>query len=402
MFMKVMPRPFRTAFIYAAALLLITSCEKDIPLMQMSLARYKITRAAEVNADKYARDEFIMATEHLLKCHDDIKKGDKKKLLEDAGKALKFAGDAIEKSLPPLSMDTLKEAERLFDELKKKYDLKYSSGELVMPEEKIKKSREFHGRNMHWESYIVSKDAIRSIKTADRYLMETLKKIAEEKISSSDISHQNALQSDLAVFFSDDLVKASALIDRSKALYGTESYQEAISSAEEAFDILKSVHTGMETRAVELRKKMEAGERKNVPAGYYSVKTGDCLWKIAWRLRKNPKLWPLIYAANRDTIKDPDLIFPGQKFIIPSDPSSPEKVITNKKTILKDKIAAIDKKDKNADNAALKENKNKAADNLKKASKDDIKDKKESADLKDEKLRDERKEDLKEDFREED
>ena len=44
----------------------------------------------------------------------------------------------------------------------------------------------------------------------------------------------------------------------------------------------------------------------------------DCLWKIAWRFYKRADLWPLIYSANRDKIKDPDLIFPGQKFVIPS------------------------------------------------------------------------------------
>jgi len=35
-------------------------------------------------------------------------------------------------------------------------------------------------------------------------------------------------------------------------------------------------------------------------------------------------LWPLIYKANRDQIKDPQEIFPGQIFIIPRDKSSEE------------------------------------------------------------------------------
>ncbi len=44
----------------------------------------------------------------------------------------------------------------------------------------------------------------------------------------------------------------------------------------------------------------------------------DCLWKIAKRFYNQARLWPLIYSANRDKINDPDLIFPGQKFEIPS------------------------------------------------------------------------------------
>jgi len=49
----------------------------------------------------------------------------------------------------------------------------------------------------------------------------------------------------------------------------------------------------------------------------YRKRNKDCLWRIALKVYKNAKLWPLIYKANKDLIKDPDLIFPGQKFIIP-------------------------------------------------------------------------------------
>ena len=50
---------------------------------------------------------------------------------------------------------------------------------------------------------------------------------------------------------------------------------------------------------------------------YRSVR-GDNLWTIAGRrdVYANPLWWPLIFAANRDRIKDPDLIQPGQDFII--------------------------------------------------------------------------------------
>ena len=30
------------------------------------------------------------------------------------------------------------------------------------------------------------------------------------------------------------------------------------------------------------------------------------------------RMWPVIYMANKDKIKDPDLIFPGQKLQIPA------------------------------------------------------------------------------------
>jgi len=46
---------------------------------------------------------------------------------------------------------------------------------------------------------------------------------------------------------------------------------------------------------------------------------GDCLWKIAgftW-IYNNPRLWTNIYEANKDQIKDPNLIYPKQVLKIP-------------------------------------------------------------------------------------
>lgn len=48
----------------------------------------------------------------------------------------------------------------------------------------------------------------------------------------------------------------------------------------------------------------------------YEVKSGDSLSKIA---KNYPGLtWQMIYEANKDQIKDPNVIHPGQKLKIPS------------------------------------------------------------------------------------
>lgn len=51
----------------------------------------------------------------------------------------------------------------------------------------------------------------------------------------------------------------------------------------------------------------------------YTVVKGDCLWNIAKKkdFYGNGFAWPNIYKANRDKIKNPDLIFPKQVFKIP-------------------------------------------------------------------------------------
>jgi nucleoid-associated protein YgaU len=49
----------------------------------------------------------------------------------------------------------------------------------------------------------------------------------------------------------------------------------------------------------------------------YTIKKGDSLSKIAKREYGDAQQWRRIYEANRDIIKDPDLIHPGQVVRIP-------------------------------------------------------------------------------------
>lgn len=49
----------------------------------------------------------------------------------------------------------------------------------------------------------------------------------------------------------------------------------------------------------------------------YVVVSGDSLSRIAKREYGDASKWPRIYEANKDVIKDPDLIYPGQELKIP-------------------------------------------------------------------------------------
>lgn len=50
----------------------------------------------------------------------------------------------------------------------------------------------------------------------------------------------------------------------------------------------------------------------------YTVKGGDSLWKISEQMYGNGNEWHKIYEANKDRIKDPDLIQPGWVLDIPA------------------------------------------------------------------------------------
>lgn len=50
---------------------------------------------------------------------------------------------------------------------------------------------------------------------------------------------------------------------------------------------------------------------------YYVIQSGDSLWKISSEFYGNGAKYQAIFEANREVIKDPDLIYPGQKIRIP-------------------------------------------------------------------------------------
>lgn len=81
----------------------------------------------------------------------------------------------------------------------------------------------------------------------------------------------------------------------------------------------------------QLKKDIEALTPPVVKTNNYTVVKGDCLWKISAKkeIYGNPKVWPAIWEANKagvvsappkvaKTIKNPNLIYPGQVLKIPT------------------------------------------------------------------------------------
>lgn len=57
--------------------------------------------------------------------------------------------------------------------------------------------------------------------------------------------------------------------------------------------------------------------QESAPVRDYTIRSGDSLSKIAKEFYGNTGDWKKIYQANKDTIKDPNMIYPGQKIKIP-------------------------------------------------------------------------------------
>lgn len=59
------------------------------------------------------------------------------------------------------------------------------------------------------------------------------------------------------------------------------------------------------------------GPTKPAPPRTYVVVKGDSLWRIAQRFYGKGSLWPRLFDANRNQIKNPNLIYPGQRLVVP-------------------------------------------------------------------------------------
>jgi nucleoid-associated protein YgaU len=63
---------------------------------------------------------------------------------------------------------------------------------------------------------------------------------------------------------------------------------------------------------------VKSGSSSTASGRTYEVKAGDTLSKIAKQEYGDANQWRRIYDANKDILKDPDKIYPGQSLKIPA------------------------------------------------------------------------------------
>jgi len=124
-----------------------------------------------------------------------------------------------------------------------------------------------------------------------------------------------------------DVTEAEGLLEEAKGAFDEGDYATAISKAREAEESANQARERALAKArEEEEKEWEVVEEEKVVEGapkIYVVGTWardrDCLWNIAKKpsIYGDPWKWKRIYKANTDKIKDPDLIYPGQRLTIP-------------------------------------------------------------------------------------
>ncbi len=89
--------------------------------------------------------------------------------------------------------------------------------------------------------------------------------------------------------------------------------------AESVSALEKTVLIAGNTEGVSAVKAMTVKTPDEPEVQYYEIRSGDSLSAIAKRFYGDAMAYPKIFEANREVIKNPDLIYPGQKIRIPMD-----------------------------------------------------------------------------------
>ncbi len=161
-------------------------------------------------------------------------------------------------------------------------------------------------------------------KTEMRVIAEAAKERAEAELVQAD--------KELSLFYAKDLVLlAEEFMKKGKALLRgsdcnlEESHAFFVISAEHSMkakelSIAERERIALEEaekRRLEAQKEVKPPEKKEIRE--WIVRKEDSLWKIAARTEifDNPLLWPLIFWANRSQIKEPGIIYEGQRLKIP-------------------------------------------------------------------------------------
>jgi nucleoid-associated protein YgaU len=85
---------------------------------------------------------------------------------------------------------------------------------------------------------------------------------------------------------------------------------------------LESEQAALDAKIAELQAAitdLETKEAAKPSADEYTVVDGDCLYNISGKeqIYSDPLKWPRLYRANRDKIKDANLIYPGWVLMVP-------------------------------------------------------------------------------------
>jgi len=150
---------------------------------------------------------------------------------------------------------------------------------------------------------------------------EVLTKAQEEALRQAERAEEGALR--MADRAKEEAVrqaeraKAEAEAKAAELQRQLEAKERELAAKEEAARV-EAERRELEELKAEARRQAEEAKKAAEPQPHiYVVQPGDSLSKIAKAIYGDAQRWPAIFEANKDKIKDPNLIYPGQELRIP-------------------------------------------------------------------------------------
>lgn len=310
-----------------------------VPLLAkdaIDVAEKSVKDADDVFASELANADFAAANDKLAKAKSQYEAKDYYESYTSALDADSQAKTA--RNLALSKKGTLKDAIADVKETisrAEKYDAqKTSPDKLAAAKSDLSKAESSYDSMMLKDGFA----AVQSAKTnADAAYLEALKSYSAANIDKVALMIGEVEQSKGASAVKDEISGAKELLSTSKNLHDSGKYNESIQSSDEAARIIAAARTVADKSASDdaaalaaAGSAVKAGKGKPVVAAessssefdiyvvqYFKDRARDCLWFIAQRFYKKPTLWPRIYDANRDQIKNPNVIRPGWKLKVP-------------------------------------------------------------------------------------
>ncbi|MDA3899213.1 MAG: LysM peptidoglycan-binding domain-containing protein [Spirochaetes bacterium] len=356
-----------------------------VPIREMAEAKIAITQAEEFEASKFSRRNYEAAVKYLTDSHTNVEEGKEDDAKENAKLAKKHALMAYEDSAPRMVDTSIKDAQAAIDRAAeanaeefapdqftraqvearqaelhlsgKKYAVARSSALSAIASAEDARSISLSKKNIIRDSIVEVKstlikakeygadkdepakfkEALDGLKTsadlfkedklkesyttlksvkvsADELYLVSAQKASMKNIRLADSQLKSARKSSGAAAARDELNASAEMLSSARSQHSDTLFEESINSSDESLRLSALV----------------LGEKRPVVvdepvldmAGKHKVEKNDFLRKLARRFYRDERKWHLIYNANKDQIKDPDLIYPDMILDIPEASSS--------------------------------------------------------------------------------
>jgi nucleoid-associated protein YgaU len=312
-----------------ADMLALSAINKALPLLAkdtIGIAEKSLDEAGEAYAEQLAPAQYRDAEGKLKQANDLFQEKKYQESYEMALKADASAKNARNVALGKRDIlrDSITEVKATLDEAEKYGAKKYAADKFNLAGENILiAERAYQDQDLKkgFSAVEVAK------MNADEALLASLKGYANDRIAKAGEVIGQAEKSKKAAGKKADIDAAKEALSDAKAKLADAKYKESIEASDEAIrlayaamgknpdgtDIASGTEGGHGTEGQQVEEDKDFWFYKVVYRQHYK----DCLWYVAKKYYNNGLQWKKIYEANKDQIKNPDLVFPGQVLKVP-------------------------------------------------------------------------------------